>query len=71
MFLQEIKGETTQRHIEGHVEKEADIGIMLPQAQEKNSWSHQIWTGKEGLSPRAWPCQDIDFGLGASGTVRK
>lgn len=40
--------------------------------QERGScWSHQIQKEKEGLSPGAWACQCIDFGLGDSGAVRK
>lgn len=58
---------------EGHVMATAETGMMLPHAQE--AWGHQKLgeAGRHALEPSegAWPCQQLDFGLLVSRTVRE
>ena len=70
-----IKGETDpEAQGDGHVKREAEIGVMLPQAKER--WEPpEAGRGKEGFSPRAFegtrPHWHFDFRVPASRTVRE
>ena len=65
----EGEGDLTDGRGESRVAMEAEIGVMQPQAKEHLELPGAE-KGKEGSSPRAWPCQQLDLGLGASRTMK-